>query len=73
MKSLAEVGKADLINKDITVVVPAPLEVQLEASGRQYKIPAPVKDGGDNAGQTPVGTGMKFGKFGFRIGFGKGK
>lgn len=73
VKSLAAVGKADLINKDITVVVPAPMEVQLEASGRQYKIPPPVTDGGNKPGPSPVGTGGNFGKFGFKFGFGKGK
>ncbi len=36
VRSLAEVGKTGLLNKDITVVKPAPPEVQAEASGRQY-------------------------------------
>jgi hypothetical protein len=36
VKSLAEAGKASLLNKNITVVKPAPPAVQAEASGQQY-------------------------------------
>lgn len=36
VKSLAETGKASLLNKNITKVAPAPLSIQREASGQQY-------------------------------------
>jgi hypothetical protein len=36
VRSLAEANRTDLLNSNITVVVPAPLPLQAEASGQQY-------------------------------------
>jgi hypothetical protein len=36
VRSLAEANRTDLLNSNITVVLPAPLPLQAEASGQQY-------------------------------------
>lgn len=36
VRSLAEANRTDLLNNNITVVSPAPLALQAEASGQQY-------------------------------------
>lgn len=36
VRSLAEANRTDLLNSNLTVVVPAPLPLQAEASGQQY-------------------------------------
>eukprot|EP00878_Enallax_costatus_P000877 GHUV01001004.1.p1 GENE.GHUV01001004.1~~GHUV01001004.1.p1 ORF type:complete len:475 (+),score=107.17 GHUV01001004.1:451-1875(+) len=57
VKSLAQVGKAALLNNNITKVVPAPVATQYVASGREYNVTP--SDGNAAFKGTPYASGPK--------------
>lgn len=58
VKGISAVGKAGLLNKDITKVTPAPVADQYIASGREYNITP--SDGNVAFKGTPYASGPKY-------------